>query len=346
MRAVTFSRHGGPEVLEVVDLPRPEPGPGEVRIRVHAVSLNHLDLWVRRGLPIEITMPHIGGSDIAGIVDAVGQGVEIRTHPAAQVGTRVVVDPSLGYEWYTQPSQEGEPVPEFRVLGEHTPGGLAEYAIVPATNLVVIPDLVSFETAAAAGLVSVTAWHALIARAALREGETVLVTGASGGVATMGVQVARHIGAQVFAVTSGPENVARLSSMGAARVYDRLADPEWSRTLWADTSKRGVDVVLDSVGEALWATLLRALAPYGRMVVYGGTTGPTGKTSIPLLFWKQASILGSTMGTADEFRTVMALVFDGTLTPPIHAVWPLERVREAHEALEAGQIFGKIVLTP
>ena len=346
MKAVVFARHGGPEELELVDLDTPDPDSGEVRVRVHAVSLNHLDLWVRRGLPFPVPMPHIGGSDVAGVIDAVGAGTRL---PAGlSIGERVVVDPSLNYDWYDSSANPGErpPGPEFNVLGEHTQGGLAEYAIVPASNLVPLPDSVSFETAAAAGLVSVTAWHALVGRAALQAGESVLITGASGGVASMGVQIARHLGAKVFAVTSGDENVERVRGLGAERVYDRLEDPAWSKTLWTESGKRGVNVILDSVGEALWPTLVRSLAPYGRMVVYGATTGPRGETNIPTVFWKQASIMGSTMGTPSEFREVMRLVFDGVVEPQIHAVWPLERAADAHRLLEDGGVFGKIVLTP
>ena len=293
-------------------------------------------------------MPHIGGSDVAGVIDAVGPDTALP--PDLSVGHRVVVDPSLHYDWYDRRSSPGPaeqpPGPEFNVLGEHTQGGLAEFAIVPAANLVHLPDAVSFETAAAAGLVSVTAWHALVGRAELQAGESVLVTGASGGVASMGVQIARHLGAEVFAVTSGQDQVARVRELGAKHVYDRVEDPTWSKTLWADTNKRGVNVILDSVGEALWPTLVRSLAPYGRMVVYGGTTGPRGETNIPTVFWKQASILGSTMGTPSEYREVMQLVFEGVLEPQIHVVWPMERAAEAHRLLEDGGVFGKIVLTP
>lgn len=341
MNAAFFRRHGGPDVVEVGSLPTPEPGPGQVRVRVRASSLNHLDLWVRRGLPDAPPLPHVGGSDLAGEVEALGPGVE-----GVAVGTRVVVDPSLDYDWYdTPPAGGGLPSGRFRVLGEHVWGGFAEYAVVPARNLVALPEDVGWETAAAAGLAFVTAWHALLGRAALRAGERVLITGASGGVSTAAVQIARLTGARVYAVTSGPANVERVRALGADVVYDRLEDG-WGKALWAETGKRGVDVVLDSVGEALWPQLLRALAPYGRLVTYGGTTGANGLTSIPLVFWKQLTVLGSTMGSPAEFRTVMDLVFRGVLTPQIEAVLPLSEARAAHERLEAGGVFGKLVLLP
>lgn len=339
MKAAVFAEHGGPEVLTLEDLPTPEPGPGEVRIRVRAAAMNHLDLWVRRGLPIDITMPHIGGSDLSGDVDAVGPGVEVA------IGTRVAVDPSLGYEWYDR--KAGDPPVEqpYRLIGEHTQGGFAEYAVVPAANLLELPDSADYETAAAAGLVAVTAWHALVGRAGLQAGETLLVTGGSGGVSTIAIQIGRHLGAKVFTVTSGDENVERARKLGADVAYDRRK-VDFATELWADTNKRGVDVVLDSVGEDIWPSLMRSLATYGRLVSYGGTTGHRARINIPQLFWRQVTVMGSTMGTPAEFREVMALVFDGTLVPPIHAVMPLENIREAHELLEAGGVFGKIVITP
>lgn len=341
MKAAVFSEFGGPEVVKIEDVEVPEPGPGEVRLAVRAAAMNHLDLWIRRGLPIEITMPHIGGSDVAGVVEEVGPGVE-----DVPPGTRVVVDPSLGYEWYRGvPGGPDLPDPEFRIVGEHTQGGFAERCVVPAANLLQIPDHVSFRDAAAASLVSVTAWRALMVRGGLRAGESVLVTGASGGVSTVAVQIARLAGARVYAVTSGEENVARVKELGAHVVYDRK-EVEWGKEVWKDTGKLGVDLVLDSVGQAVWADCLRALAVRGRLVTYGATTGAEGTTEIRLVFWKQLSILGSTMGNPEDYRTVMGLVFQGKISPMIHEVVPLEETRRAHEMLEEGKVFGKIVVEP
>ena len=341
MRAAIFSEHGGPEVVRVEEVPTPQPGAGEVRVRVRAASLNHLDLWVRRGLPIETTMPHIGGSDVAGVVDAAGPGVD-----GAVIGTRVVADPSLDYDWY---DQEGRGAafadPPMRLLGEHTDGGFAEYAVVPARNLLQLPDHVRFDHAAAAGLVFVTAWRGLMTRGGLRAGERVLVTGASGGVGSAAVQIARLAGARVFAVTSGPENVERVRELGADVVYDRRA-VDYARELWRDTAKRGVHLVFDSVGQALWEQNVRSLAVRGRLVTYGATSGADGSTEIRRVFWRQLSILGSTMGSPAEYREVMRLVFEGRLSPVIHEVMPLSEARRAHELLEAGAVFGKIVLSP
>ena len=345
MRAAIFSENGGPEVIQIAEVEAPEPGPSEVRIAVRATSLNHLDLWARRGLPFEIPMPHIGGSDVAGVVDALGMGVE-ESAGGVPIGTRVVVDPSLNYGWY-QGSSRGPSIEDkpFSVLGEHTQGGLAEYVVAPVGNLLEIPDAVSFETAAAAGLTFVTAWHALLGRGDLKPGETVLVTGASGGVSTAAIQIAKLIGARVYALTSGPVNVERVEALGADAVYDRL-EVDFSREVWRATAKRGVDLIVDSIGEPLWEGCLRSLAVKGRIVSYGGTAGPAVTSDVRAIFWKQLSILGSTMGTPEEFRRVMNLVFEGRLVPAIQEVLPLEETRRAHELLEAGDVFGKLVLVP
>lgn len=341
MRAAVFAEYGGPDVVSVKKVPVPEPGPAEVRLKVEAASMNHLDLWVRRGLPIEITMPHIGGSDIAGVVDALGPGVE-----GVATGTRVVVDPSLDYSWYDgQPRGPSFEDPRFRILGEHTQGGFAQYAVVPAANLLEIPEGVSSEEAAAAGLVSVTAWRGLMTRARLRAGESVLITGASGGVSTMAIQFAKMAGAKVYAVTSGSKNVKRVKKLGADVVYDRKSE-DFSRGVWLDTDKRGVDVVLDAVGEAVWPQCLKALGVGGRLVTYGATTGARGSTEIRVVFWKQLDIMGSTMGTPQEFRQAMQCVFSGAVRPIVHEVIPLKEIRRAHELLESGRVFGKLVITP
>jgi NADPH:quinone reductase-like Zn-dependent oxidoreductase len=341
MRAAIFEEHGGPEVVRVRDdVPAPEAGPGEVRLRVEASGMNHLDLWVRRGLPIETVMPHIGGSDIAGTVDTVGEGVS-----GWEVGDRVVVNPSLWCgrcEWCL--AGEEPLCVDFRIIGEHTQGGFAEFAVVPARNLYRLPDGIAFETAAAAPLVFLTAWRGLATRAGLQAGETVLVTGASGGVATAAIQIARSLGATVHAVTSTPW-VDRVRSLGADVVYDR-AQVDYAKEVWKATGKRGVDVVFDSVGEATFRQNVRSLARLGRLVVYGATTGPKGEADIRLVFWKQLAVLGTTMSNQAEFREVMDRVFRGELQPVLEVAWPLERAAEAHARLEAGEAFGNIVLCP
>lgn len=338
MKAAVFSEFGGADVVRVEDVAVPEVGEGEVRVRVVGAGMNHLDLWTRRGLPIEITMPHIGGSDVAGVVDSVGAGVEREWD-----GARVVVDPSLSCgvcEWCVKGE---EPLcADYRILGEHTNGGFADYVVVPARNLLRVPDGYDLEKAAAAPLAFLTAWRGVMTRGRLRADESVLITGASGGVATAAIQIARHAGARVYAVTTA-ENVERVRALGADVVYDR-EQVDWSKEIWRDTDRRGVDLIFDSVGEQTWKQNVRAAARAGRIVVYGATTGPRLETDARVLFWKQLEIIGSTMSNRAEFREVMALVFSGTLEPVIDVVWDLDRAAEAHERLEAGRQFGKIVL--
>lgn len=340
MRAAVFAEHGAPDVVHVADVPMPDPGPGEVRLQVAAAALNHLDLWVRRGLPVDTTMPHIGGSDVAGIIDAVGPGVE-----GVRIEERVIVDPSLSCgrcEWCARGE---EPLClSYRILGEHTNGGFAEYVVVPARNLYRVPENYPLETAAAAPLSTLTAWRGLMTRGRLRRGETVLITGASGGVATAAIQIARHAGARVHAVTT-TEHVDRVHALGADVVYDRTR-VDYSREIWRDTNKRGIDLIFDSVGEKTWSQNVRAAARLGRIVVYGGTTGPRLETDARQAFWKQIEIIGTTMSNRTEFRQAMDLVFSGAIEPVIDVVWALERAREAHERLEVGRQFGKIVLVP
>jgi NADPH2:quinone reductase len=341
MRAAVFSQFGGPDVVEIRKMPVPEPGAGEVRIKVEAAAMNHLDLWVRRGLPIETPMPHIGGSDLAGTVHAVGPGAE-----SVPLGTRVVVDPSLRFDWYNgQNRGPSFAEPPFQLIGEHTQGGFADFAVVPAENLLEIPDDFPFTEAAAAGLVFVTAWRALVSRGELSPGERVLITGASGGVGTAAIQVAARAGAKVYAVTHGPAKVKKCRELGASVVYDRQA-VSFSREVWRDTRKQGVHLVFDTVGESVWPDCLRALGPCGRLVTSGATTGSRATTELRLVFWKQLSILGSTMGSPTEFRRVMRLLFDGSLRAVIHEVMPLDEARRAHELLESGKVFGKVVLVP
>lgn len=327
-------------MVGIGEVPLPEPGPGEVRLQVAAAALNHLDVWVRRGLPIQTTMPHVGGADVAGVVDALGTGVT-----AVRIEDRVVVNPSLwcgACEWCAR--GQHPLCLTYRILGEHVQGGFAEFVVVPARNLYPVPAGYPMETAAAAPLAFLTAWRALAKRARLTAGESVLITGASGGVATAAIRIARHLGARVYAVTSG-DNVERVRSLGADVVYDR-DEVDFGKGVWRDTGRRGVDVVLDSVGQATWPRVVRSAARGGRIVVYGATTGPALETDGRVLFWKQLDVLGTTMSTHAEFEEVMELVFSGALEPVIDVVWPLDRARDAHERLEAGAQFGKIVLVP
>lgn len=342
MKAARIEAHGGLEKIVIGDMPDPVAGNGEVVVEVRAAALNHLDLWVLKGLPgLELEMPHVGGSDIAGVVSSVGPGVD-----GWEPGDRVVVNPGVSCMECEMCAAGEHPVcRQYGIIGEHSRGGFAEYVAVPARNLYSIPENLAFPVAAAAPLVYQTAWRALMTRARLQPGETVLVTGASGGVATAGIQIAKHAGATVHAVTSGSENVRRTRELGADVAIDRLEE-EFSKRVWVETGKRGVDVILDSVGTAMWDDCLRSLAPLGRMVVYGGTTGAKGTVVIPQMFWKQYAVMGSTMAGNADFERAMGLVANGELEPVVHDVLPLERARDAYQLLADGGVFGKLVLTP
>lgn len=332
MRAALFHEHGGPEVIRLEDVPRPSAGAGEVLIRVRAAAMNHLDLWARRGLPFTIPLPHIGGSDVVGTVEGTGQ--------------RVVVNPSLwcGRCRYCLRAEEPLCV-EYRILGEHIDGGFAEFVAVPGAHAYPIPDRLSWEEAACLPVSYGTAWRAVVTQAAVRPGEDVLVLGASGGTAIAAVQIAKLAGARVFAVTRGAGNVERVRRLGADVVYDR-AEVDWSSQVFRDTGKQGVDVVIENVGEATWQGSLRALGRGGRLVTYGATTGPKVETDLRMLFWKQIRVIGTTMATRTEWEAMLRLAIRGELRPVVDSVMPLEQARSAHERLEAGGQFGKIVLVP
>ncbi|MGH7504378.1 MAG: zinc-binding dehydrogenase, partial [Longimicrobiales bacterium] len=276
----------------------------------------------------------------AGVVETLGPGVD-----SVEPGDPVVVNPSLSCgacEWCLRGEQSL--CVRFRIIGEHTQGGFAEFVAVPAANLYPIPTGFDFDRAAAAPLAFLTSWRGLITRGRLRPGESALITGASGGTGSAAVQIAKLAGAHVFAVTTA-ENVDRVRALGADVVYDRMT-VDYSREVWRDTGKRGVDVIFDSVGEATWQGNVRAAARGGRIVVYGATTGHDAAIDMRQLFWKQLEILGTTMSNRAEFRTVMDLIIAGRLDPVIDVVWPLDQASAAHERLEAGRQFGKIVLRP
>jgi len=311
-----------------------------VLVQVKACALNHLDLWVRRGLPgLELKLPFWSGSDVAGVVAEVGADV-VTIKP----GDRVIINPSLscGVCEYCMAGEESLCV-DFKILGEHVPGGCAEFVAAPAGNLMRLPDGFSFEEAAAVPLVFQTAWRALITQARLRPGEDVLILGASGGAATAAIQIARLAGARVFAVTSRAEKINQAKELGAEVGINRT-EVDFAREVWKLTDKRGVDVVLENVGSPTWKQSLRCLARGGRLVTYGATAGPIGETDIRVVFWKQIHIIGSTMSNRKEFADVMRLIFQRRLRPVIDKVLPLEEARAAHERLEAGEQFGKIVL--
>lgn len=343
MKALVFFEHGGLDRLRVAEVPRPEPGPGQVLLEVKASALNHLDIWVRRGWPgLKLDMPHILGADGAGLVAALGEGVS-----SIELGTRCAVDPGVSRypDDYTRRGLDSVS-PDYYIIGEHAPGFHAEYAVVPAANLLPLPEHVDFATAAAASLVFLTAWRMLIHRARIQAGESVLVLGAGGGVNTAAIQIAKFAGCTVFATTSSQDKVLKARQLGADEVVNYQDDPEWPKSIYKLSNKRGVDVVVDNVGQATWTDSLRAVARGGRILTVGNTSGPVAQTDIRFIFGKQISIIGSTMGSHQDYRDVMALVFNGTFRPVIDRAMPLVHGVEAMKILEGGEQFGKVVLEP
>jgi len=338
MKAIFFEKHGGNEVLQYGDRPEPQAGPGEVRIAIRAAALNHLDLFVRNGIP-DVPLPQIPGADGAGVVDAVGSGVE-----GFSPGDRVLLQPGL-YCNACEFCRKGEQslCVRFGIVGEHVAGTFAEKIVVPARNVFPIPAHFSFEQGAAFPLVYQTAWRMIVGRAAVRAGETVLIHGAAGGVGGAAVEIALLAGARVFATTSGEEKARRLKEAGAEAVIDYTKE-DVAKSVRTITGRRGVDVVVDSVGEKTWMSSLQAVVKGGRIVTCGATSGPNPKEEIRLIFWKHISILGSTMANDHEFRALLSAVAAGRLTPRIDRVFPLREASEAYRRLEEGKQHGKIVL--
>jgi len=340
MKAVAFYEHGGTDVLQSVELPVPDVGRNDVLVRVRAVALNHLDLFVRRGLPsLHLSMPHILGSDIAGEVAAVGEEVT-----GWQTGDRVILNPTLSCGTCALCLRgEDNYCRRFEVIGEHVHGGYAQYIAVPARNVYPLPRDLSFPDAAAIPLVYATAWRMIVTQARVRPGEVVLILGIGGGVSSAALQVAYAMGAEVWVTSGSDEKLEKARDLGATQTFNYRQE-DWGAAVWERSGKRGVDVVLDNVGEATWSSSLRTLRTGGRLVTCGATTGPQGNTNINLVFWRQLQIFGSTMSTQGEFQDMLRQVEQGRLQPVVDRVLPLEAAQTAHRLLEAGEQFGKIVL--
>jgi len=340
LKTVLFHQHGGPEVLEYSDFAEPVPGPGEVLVRVKAAALNRLDIWVREGWPgIKLAYPHIPGADGAGEVAAVGEGVTDWSP-----GQRVVINSNLACDSceYCLAGWQNRCV-SWELLGETRRGTYAEYVVVPHGNLYPLPDNFSEHAAAAAGLVFHTAWHSLIVRGGLRPGESVLVVGEAGGVNKADIQIAKLTGAHVIVVGSHPDKLALAGKLGADDLIDRSRDENWARTVFQLTHKRGVDVVVDNVGTT-YSQSFRAACKGGRILNVGNTGGPRFEIDNRYIFARHLSILGSTMGTRQDFTQVMSLLFAGKLQAVLDETFPLSQARAAQERLQSGAQMGKITL--
>jgi NADPH:quinone reductase-like Zn-dependent oxidoreductase len=343
VKGLTISAHGGLDQLELRDdLPMPElRRTTDVRVRIRAAALNHLDLFVVRGLPgAAVKGPWVLGADATGVVDAIGS--EVR---GVAVGDTVVINPGIS-DRNCEYCRDGEQslCVRFGILGEHHPGMIADYVVVPAMNIRVIPPSIPTPVAAAFSLATLTAWRMIVTRARVRAGEQVLIWGIGGGVAIAALQICKQIGARVWVTSSSEAKLARARELGADEAIDHTVI-DVAKLIRERTAKRGVDVVVDDVGIATWKQSLLALGKRGRLVTCGATTGPMVETDVRRLFWNQWSILGSTMGNDAEYDAIVGELRAGRLQPPVDRVYSITESRAAFERLEKAEQFGKVVIT-
>lgn len=342
MKAVVFKSHGGPEVLEHTDAPDPTTKANEVLVEVKACALNHLDVWARGGLPgIEIPLPHILGNDIAGVVREVGSlvswvrpGDEVMLHPGVSCGH--CAECLAGQDNFCR---------DYDILGYRRDGGYAELVSAPAVNVIPKPANLSWEEAAALPLVTVTAWHMLVTRAKVQPGEDVLIHAAGSGVGSIGIQVAKLLGARVIATASSDEKLAKAKELGADELVNYSADT-WPKEIKRLTNKRGVDVVFEHTGAATWPGSIASLKPNGRLVTCGATSGYAAQTDLRQVFYRHLTILGSFMGTKAELLEAMKFIESGRIRAVVDQILPLAEARRAHELMEERAQFGKLVLKP
>lgn len=344
MRAVVLHEHGGPEVLVEEQIERPEPGPGEVRVAVKAVALNHLDLWVRRGGPaFKVEYPHRLGADVAGVIDTFGPGGEV---PGFAVGDRVVINPGIscgtcrdclaGRDNFCR---------NYHILGESIHGGYAEYLVVPRQNLAPYPGDMPFPGASACLLSFLTAWQMLVDRAAIAPGELVLVHGGGSGVGVAAIQICKLFGARVVTTASTEDKLERARGLGADHTIN-YKDADFVSEIRSLTGKRGVDVVFEHVGGETFARSIKITRNGGRIVTCGATSGFKPQIDLRHVFFRQIQILGSTMGSKAVLHEILEHIRAGRLRPIVHKVLPLSQAADAHRILEDRQAFGKVVLTP
>jgi NADPH:quinone reductase-like Zn-dependent oxidoreductase len=339
MKAIRIHEFGGPEVLRYEDVPDPQPRKDQVLVRVRACAMNHLDIWVRKGLP-SVKLPHIPGSDVAGEIVEVGEYVS-----GLNPGQRVLLAP-MHFCNHCAKCVAGlqNQCREFSVLGNAVDGGNCELIAVPAVNVIPIPDSLDFNQAASVPLVFLTAWHMLTGRAAIRPGQTVLILGANSGVGIAGIQIAKQLFQCRVITTAGDEHkMAKARELGADHVINHYQQ-KISEEVRKITDKEGVDIVLEHVGPATWDESVRSLKPAGTLVTCGATTGPQVGIDLRFVYSRQLSILGSYMGTMGELHEVLKHVFSGRVKPVVDRTFPLKEARAAHEYMEKSQMFGKIVL--
>lgn len=343
LKAIVIHEHGDVSCLRVEEVPEPSLGPDEVLVRVKAAAMNHLDIWVRRGRPgLELSMPHVLGSDAMGVVEDCGPGVRL-----VSTGQEVVLNPGLscGTCEFCRRGEQSECL-SFGIVGMNSPGTFAELIAVPAKNVCPKPPHLRPEEAAALPLAHLTAWRMLMTRARLQGGETVLIHGIGGGVALAGLQLAKLMGARVIVTSSSDAKLAHALEFGADQCVNYATNPCVSDAVRDLTGGRGVDVVLDAVGAATWQTNFQAVRRGGRIVHCGITTGAQAQVNISTLYWNHLTVMGSTMGSVEEFRSLLDAVATARLKPVLDSIHPMDRVVEATERMEQGGQFGKIVLMP
>jgi NADPH:quinone reductase-like Zn-dependent oxidoreductase len=341
MRAMAFSKHGGVEVLEMMDLPKPALEDDEVLVQVKACGLNHLDLWVRGGLPTKIPMPHIGGCETTGVVAEVGKKVKNWT-----AGQRVLISPgqcSLDSDWYNRGLDSC--ADDYHIQGYQTKGGFAEFTKARACDLIPIGETWSFTEWAATPLVFVTAWNMLHTRARIRPNDEVVIFGASSGVGTAGIQIAKAAGAHVFAVAGSEEKLKKAQQLGADELLNYNTQ-DVGKEVRTRTNKRGADIVFEHVGAAVWEQALKCLGKNGRLVTCGATTGSKVEIDLRFFFTQQHAILGAYMGSRSELLQSIRLLERRVFRPIVDSVFPLEKLRDAQLRMEKREMFGKIVVTP
>jgi len=340
MKAVRIHQFGGPEVLTYEEVPDPKPRKDQVLVRVRACALNHLDLWVRQGLP-GVNLPHILGSDIAGEIVEVGEYIT-----DFKAGQRVLLAP-MSFCNHCSKCVAGiqNQCRQYTVLGNGVDGGNCELIAVPAVNIIPIPDSLDFSQAASVPLVFLTAWHMLTGRASIRPGQTVLVLGANSGVGSAAIQIARMFHATVITTAGDERKMERARELGADFVINHYQQ-KIAQEVRVFTKGAGVDIVIEHVGPATWGESVRSLKPGGTLVTCGATTGPKTELELRFLFSRQLSLLGSYMGTMGELHEVLSHVFAGRLKPVVDRVFPLQETRAAHEYLGKSQMFGKVVVNP
>ncbi|MGI0150742.1 MAG: zinc-binding dehydrogenase [Thermoplasmata archaeon] len=341
MRGFGFSEHGDADRLGWVGIDEPRPGPGEVRLRVAAAAFNRLDRFVLAGIPgVEVERPHVLGSDASGWVDSVGEGVR-----DLAPGEPVLLNPGI-WDGSCEACRAGREAlcRDYRIVGEHSQGTLAPFVVVPRRSVHPKPEGLTFEQAAAAPLVFQTAWRALLGVGELRPGETVALIGAGGGVATAALQVARWRGARTVVLSRSLEKLERARALGAEATLPIPPDGAFDRALWAWSGKRGIDLIFDPSGEQTVPRSVRALARGGRLVVIGATTGPIAPIDLRPLFWRQASLRGSTMADRAQFEEMYQHLARGELTPVVDSVFDIERAAEAYRRFQSPDLFGKVVV--